>query len=62
MVTTASVSTSRGTGVSIKKGGWKFIFGDLSVPDNFSMYRDGLLFRYMGISDVYVPGQAGEKI
>lgn len=29
----ASVFTSRGTGISIKNGGSKFIFGDFIVPD-----------------------------
>lgn len=61
-MTTASVSTPRGTGISIKKGGRKSIFGDLSVPDNVSMYRAGLLFRCNVISDVYVPGEAVEKV
>lgn len=61
MVITASVSTPRGTGISIKKGGWKLIFGDLSVPDNFIIYCDRLSFRHRGNSDVYVPGQAVES-
>lgn len=62
MVTTASVSTSRGTGISIKKGGRKSIFGDLSVPDNVSTYGNGLSSTYRDISDVYFPGQAVEKV
>lgn len=62
MVISSSVSTPRGTGVSIKKGGWKLSFGDFSVPVNFSVYIDKLPFRHMRISDVYVPGQAVEKL
>lgn len=32
-----SVFTPRGTGISIRKGGSKRIFGDLTVPDNVTL-------------------------